>query len=56
MKYGKSKVLICEIMHGICQDILKTEASRGLLPTKRLCAAFCNFKFIIKQFKRSAHS
>ena len=23
--------------------------------TKRLCAVFCNFKFIIKQFERSAH-
>ena len=24
--------------------------------TKRLCAALCNFKFIIKQFERSTHS
>ena len=28
MKYGKSKVLICEIV-GICQDILKTEISKS---------------------------
>ena len=27
MKYGKSKVLICEIM-GICQDILKRVRSK----------------------------
>ena len=54
----KENSLYRALKHCICQHKLDLNLSKTKQPliTKCLCTAFCNFKFIIKQFERRAHS